>query len=209
MPRTLSLQPLRTVLAHLLAIAALSFVAQAALSDVGTTVPISASLATGIAADLFPVTAKLSSGNVFLTQPVALFLDDGRVGMQVRIQAYDHRPAEGIAVSEMGRAVISGTLGFDPATRQILLGTPRIEQLEFEQDNESTRGFLKDMHNAWTAQVSNPIRADIPPHPYVVLFRNNIRDISYDGKNIILTLSYEQEPVGGILPDFQSTAAPR
>jgi hypothetical protein len=161
------------------------------VSAAGTTVPISASLATGIAADLFPVTIKLSKGNLFLTDPVALFLDEGRIGMQVRIQAYDHRPDEGVAISEMGQATFSGTLDYDAAAQQILLGDPRIDKLTFDRENTVTQSFLNIMKSAWSAQVTNPLRADIPPHPYVLPFRNNIRSLAYDGKNIILTLSYE------------------
>jgi hypothetical protein len=35
------------------------------------------------------------------------------------------------------------------------------------------------------------MRTEIPPHPYMLPFRNNIQNISYDGRNIILTLSYQ------------------
>lgn len=175
----------------LAALCLLLLISAKAVSAAGTTVPISASLATGIAADLFPVTVKLSKGNLFLTDPVALFLDGGRIGMQVRIQAYDHRPDEGVAISEMGQATFSGTLDYDAATQQILLGDPRIDKLTFDRENAVTRSFLDSMKSAWSAQVTNPLRADIPPHPYVLPFRNNIRNLAYDGKSIILTLSYE------------------
>lgn len=169
----------------------LSLAAAAAMSAVATTVPISAALATNIAADLFPVTVKVSKGKLFLTQPVAQFLDNERVGMAVRVQAYDHRPAQGIAISEMGRATISGTLGYDPATQQVLLTDPRIESLEFDKDNAATREFLTAIKSAWSVVVTNPMRAPMPPHPYLLPFRNNIRDLSYDGKNIMLTVSYQ------------------
>lgn len=169
----------------------LSLAAAAAMSAVATTVPISAALATSIAADLFPVTVKVSKGKLFLTQPVAQFLDNERVGMAVRIQAYDHRPAQGIAISEMGRATISGTLGYDATTQQVLLTDPRIESLEFDKDNAATREFLTAIKSAWSVVVTNPMRAPMPPHPYLLPFRNNIRDLSYDGKNIMLTVSYQ------------------
>ena len=175
----------------LLVLCSILFISGKALSAVGPTVPISASLATGIAADLFPVTVKLTRGNLFLTNPVALFLADGRIGMQVRMQAYDHRPSEDIAVSEMGQAIFSGILGYDPGTRQILLTDPRIDELVFDQKNADTEGFLSNMNAAWSAQVTNPLRADIPPHPYILPFRNNIQNLVYDGRNIILTLSYD------------------
>lgn len=182
---------LRARLLALLAILSLSFVTGQSVSAQGTTVPISAGLATGIAADLFPVTVKLNQANLFLTDPVALFLDNGRIAMQVRFQAYDHRPAQDIAISEMGRATFSGILGYDSGTRRILLTDPAIEALEFDQDNAVTQRLLSAMNTTWSAQVTNPIRAQIPPHPYLLPFANNIQNLSYNGKNIILTLSYE------------------
>jgi hypothetical protein len=169
----------------------LSICAGMAYSAAGPSVTISAGLATGIAADLFPVTVKLTAGNLFLTNPVALFLENGRVGLQVRVQAYDHRPAQGIAISETGRATVSGILGYDPGTQQILLDDPKIENLEFDQTNSATQGFLQEINAAWSAQVTNPLRAEIPPHPYMLPFRNNIQNLSYDGNNIIVFLSYE------------------
>jgi hypothetical protein len=156
-----------------------------------TTVPISAELGTSIAADLFPVTVKLTPGNLFLTEPVVRFLEDGRIGMQVRFQAYDHRPAQEVAISEMGRAVFSGKIGYDLATRQILLHDPRIEKLEFDQKNEVTQRLFTELKVTWSTLATNPIRAELPPHPYLIPFKNNIQDLSYDGTRINLTIAYE------------------
>jgi len=166
----------------------LSGLASAAAS---TTVPVSAELSTNIAGDLFPVTIKLTTGNLFLTEPVVVFLDKERIGMQVRFQAYDHRPAQGVAVSEMGRAAFSGKIGYDLATRQILLFEPEIDKLDFDQKSEVTQRLLTQLKDAWGTQVTNPIRAELPPHPYLIPFKNNVQDLSYDGKNINLTISYE------------------
>jgi hypothetical protein len=180
----------KTMLALLL-VCGLSLAAVAALPAAVTTVPISAALATSIAADLFPVTVKVSNGKLYLTQPVAQFIDSERIGMAFRIQAYDHRPAQGIAISEMGRATISGALGYDPVTQQVLLTDPRIETLEFDQKNEASLNFLTSIKNAWSVLVTNPMRAPLPPHPYLLPFKNNIQDLSYDGRNILLTVSYQ------------------
>ena len=168
----------------------LSVLAPTAFSATATSVPVSAALATGIAEDLFPVTVKLTEGNLFLTNPVVLFLEEGRVGIQVRVQAYDHRPALGIAISETGHAAFSGVLGYDSGTQQIQLSDPQIERIKFDQKNEATLSFLNEIKSAWSAQVTNPLRAELPPHPYLLPFRNNIQNLTYDGKNIILTLSY-------------------
>ncbi len=172
----------------------------------GTTVPISAELSTSIAGDLFPVTLKLSKGNLFLTEPVVLFLDKGRIGMQVRFQAYDHRPAQNVAISEMGRAVFSGKIGYEPGTRQILLHDPRIDKLEFDRKNEITQRFLAQLKEAWSMQVTNPIRSELPPHPYLLPFKDNIQDLSYDGKNINLTMSYEWIRMGSTASDSPALA---
>ena len=156
-----------------------------------TTVLISAELGTSIAADLFPVTIKLTPGNVFLTEPRLLFLEQGRIGMQVRFQAYDHRPAQNIAISETGRAAFSGRIGYDPVTRQILLHDPMIDTLEFDRNSTVTKSILAQLQDAWRTQATNPMRAELPPHPYLIPFRNNIQALSYNGNNINLTVSYE------------------
>ena len=157
----------------------------------GASVPISAGLATGIAADMFPVSLKLPAGSLFLTHPTVVFLDQGRVAIHVQLQAFDHRPAEGIAISETGQATVSGIPGYDAATRNILLGNPQIDALTFDRSNEATRSFLRQINTAWSAQVTNPIRAEIPPHPYMLPFRNNIQSLTYDGNNLVLTLTYQ------------------
>jgi hypothetical protein len=173
------------VLYFLMAISARAYAATV------TVVPISAQLGTSIAADLFPVTVKLTPGNVYVTEPVLIFLDERRVGMQVHFQAYDHRPAQNIAISETGVAQFSGELGYDRAKQQILLHNPGIDKLEFDRKSDVTQRLLAQLKAAWSAQVTNPIRADVPPHPYILPFKNNIRDLAYDGKMINLTLSYD------------------
>jgi hypothetical protein len=189
--KTLELNTLRANTLFVLIAYSLLFLSAKASAAAGTTVPISAELSTSIAGDLFPVTVKLTKGNLFLTQPVVLFLNDGRIGMQVRFQAYDHRPTQGIAISEMGRAVFSGKIGYDLATRQVLLHDPKIDKLQFDQKNEATQNFLTQLRDAWSMQVTNPIRSALPPHPYLIPFKNNIQDLAYDGTSINLTIAYE------------------
>jgi hypothetical protein len=162
-----------------------------ASSGIGTTVPISSALGTSIASDHFPLTVKMDKGNLFLTEPRVLFLDEKRIGMQVRFQAYDHRPAEGIAVSEMGRAQFSGELGYDLGARQVLLHKPKIDKLEFDRENEVTHRLLGELKTTWAKQVTNPIRSELPQHPYILPFKENIQDLSYDGKSINLSIFYE------------------
>ncbi len=182
-----------TLRARLLAACAgflVSMWAASGLAAVATRVPVSAGLATGIAADLFPVSLKLAEGTLFLTNPVVLFLENGRVAVSLRFQAFDHRPAEGIAISEMGQATFSGVPGYDSDARKVLLLEPKIDSLAFDRGNDATQAFLQQIHAAWSAQVTNPVRVEMPSHPYLLPLRNNIQDITYDGRNILLTLSY-------------------
>lgn len=156
-----------------------------------TTVPISAELATSIAADLFPVTLRVSNANLFLTTPILLFHGKQRIAMQVRMQAYDHRPGEGVAISEMGQARISGILDYDSDSRQILLHDPRIDELEFDRSSDVTVAMKHAIRAAWNTQVTDPIRSEIPTHPYTILIKDNIRTLSYDGQVINLKVFYE------------------
>lgn len=160
-------------------------------SQTGVSVPISAETGTSIAGDLFPFTVKLSRSNLFLTNPVLLFLDSERVGLQVRFQAYDYRPEAGIAISESGRAMMSGKIDFDTGPGEILLYDPRVDTLEFDRASALTERLSSEITAAWSAQVTNPIRSPLPPHPYLLPFKRNIRDLSYDGKNITLVIRYQ------------------
>jgi hypothetical protein len=160
-------------------------------SAIETTVTINASMGTSIAADLFPVSVKLTEANLFLTEPSVVFQNPERIGLQLRFQAYDHRPAQGVAISEMGRAKISGKIGYDTQTRQVLLYDPRMDDIIFDNRNPNTARMLAQIQSAWTAQVTNPIRAELPPHPYLIPVRNNIRGVVYDGDKILVNVSYQ------------------
>ena len=155
-----------------------------------TTVPISAELGTSIAVEAFPVNVPLSQGNVYLTEPLMRFLDAGRIAIQVKLQAYDHRPSEGFAISETGQATLSAKIGYDPIARQVLLRDPRIDDLRFDRDSDVTRDLDRRVRQEWAARVDNPLRTELPPHPFLVPFRNNIKDIAYDGENVELVIIF-------------------
>lgn len=162
-----------------------------AFPGLGTVVPVSAESGTSIAGNLFPVGLKLQQANLLLTAPALIYIDAQRLGLRVRFQAYDHRPALGIAESETGWMQLSGKLGFDQESREILLHEPSMDNLEFDRDNTATRRFNTEMMAAWSAQVADPIRSEIPPHPYILPFKDNIRDLSYDGNNINISIVYQ------------------
>ncbi len=159
-------------------------------SQLVTRVPISAESGTSIAGSLFPLTITLDHGKLFLTDPTLLFLDDERLGMEVRVQAYDHRPQQGIAISETGRARVSGKLDYDPATRQVLLHAATLDKLEFDRDNEASGKFSSQVRANWSSQITDPLRSELPAHPYILPIKDNIEDISYDGQNIYINLVY-------------------
>ena len=158
---------------------------------INTTVPVSEESASSIAVSLFPVSLKLERTNLFLTSPQVVFMNSERIGIRAILQAYDHRPADGVAISETGRAMLSGRVSYDRTTRQVLLHDARVEQLDFDRANAATQRFSHELQSAWSTQVTNPIRADLPPHPYLAPFRNNIDNIADDGKQISLVLVYQ------------------
>lgn len=155
-----------------------------------TTVPVSADTATSIARSLFPVSVRAATRNLFLTDPVVIFISDRRIGLQAQFQAYDHRPEEGVAISETGQLVVSGEVGFDPKTRQVLLYEPRIDKLLFDTQSKLTQRLHAEVQAEWKAQVSNPIRAEIPPHPFIAPFKEGIQDITYENRSIFVQVWY-------------------
>ena len=156
----------------------------------GTTVPVSAETATNIARSLFPVSLSVGAGKLFLTNPVIIFLDDRRIGLQAHLQAYDHRPQEGIAISEEGQVLVSGEVGYDPRTREVLLYAPRIDKLTFDNESEVTKRQRAEVQGAWEAQVTNPIRAEVPPHPFITPFKDGIQDVTYEKRSIFIQVWY-------------------
>jgi hypothetical protein len=187
--RSHPLHSLRSVILLLTTVLLLLITGQAH-SELVTRVPISAESGTSIAGSLFPLTITLDHGKLFLTDPTLLFLDDERLGMELRFQAYDHRPQDGIAISETGRTRVSGKLDYDPATRQVLLHAATLDKLEFDRDNEASGKFSSQVRASWSSQVTDPIRSELPAHPYILPIKDNIEDISYDGQNIYISLIY-------------------
>ncbi len=157
----------------------------------GSSVPVSAELVTNMARSMFPQALALGQVNLFLSEPTVLYPDARRVAVRMRVQAYDHRPEQGVALSEEGVAMLSGVLGYDRETRQVLLYDPQLDELSFANDNAFTRKALQGVHGEWQARVSNPVRAEVPPHPYLQPFRNGIVDVSYGEEGIVIQVWYE------------------
>ncbi|NND66424.1 MAG: hypothetical protein HKN19_02445, partial [Halioglobus sp.] len=98
----------------------------AAYAAIGARVPISADTATAMAGSAFPLTVTMERGKVFLTEPKVSFTDAQTISLQVRLHVYDHRPAEGVALSEMAHAVVTAQPDYDRGKRQILLKNPQL-----------------------------------------------------------------------------------
>jgi hypothetical protein len=158
---------------------------------IGTSLPVSAELGTSIAREQFPLTVQMVSARLFLTNPTLHYIDTRRIGLEARFQAYDHRPEAGVAVSETGRAVFSGELDYDPATRHILLYRAKIDELRFDRNNADSRRLAQEVRTTWSEQISDPLRAKLPNHPYLLPFRDNINDIAYDGRQITISVLYQ------------------
>ena len=144
-----------------------------------TTVPVTEASASNIAVSNFPLALALDQLRLLLTEPQVEFLTPTRIGIRVNFQAYDHRPEEGIALSETGLAMLSGRVAYDRQAREILLHDARLEELAFDRDTETARQFTGLLRSAWSEKVANPIRSALPPHPYLQPFKDNIDDILY------------------------------
>ena len=162
-----------------------------AFAGFATTVPVSAESATNIARNFFPVSLVAGTGNLFLTDPVVVFIDDRRLGLQVRFQVYENRPEKGIAISEEGHALVSGEVGYDLASKQVLLYDANVDELVFDAESNVTQRLRADIESAWQAQVTNPIRADLPPHPLIQPFKDGIQDVTYQKRSIYIQVFYK------------------
>ena len=171
-------------------LAALALIAVVASAAITTTVPVTEESASNIAVSMFPVSLKLDKTNLFLTEPQIVFVDRERIAITTRLQAYDHRPEDGVALSETGSGTLSGRVSYDRASREVILHDPVLEQLQFDRKNPTTDQFARELRDAWSEITEEPIRSELPPHPYIATFREHIDDILYDGKHISLVLVY-------------------
>jgi hypothetical protein len=182
-------QSLQTVFL-LVAVAAL-LPAGSATAGFATTVPLSADSATNIARSFFPVSLVAGTGNLLLTNPAVVFIDDRRLGLRVRFQAYENRPEKGIAISEEGQAMVSGEVGYDLENKQVLLYEAKVDELVFDTESNATERLRADILSMWQAQVTNPIRADLPPHPLILPFKDGIQDVTYEKRSIFIQVFYK------------------
>ncbi len=182
---------MRTTVTGLFLASALALGSTTASWGVGTNLPVSAELGTNIAREQFPLTVRMNRATLFLTRPTLRYIDHKRIALEANFQAYDHRPEEGVAISETGRASFSGELAYEADTRKILLHGAKIDELVFDRDSAASRSLSQEIRATWSARVTDPLRADLPNHPYLIPFRENIHDISYDGQQITISVRYQ------------------
>ena len=175
---------------------------QSAAAAFGTTVPISAELATSIATSLSPQTVPLSENRLYVSNPVVLYANPGtatssnpappRLRLQLNVQSLRRQADNTLKASAPGQAEVSGELGFDAITRQILLINPSIDRLELGPGDPDRQAFRQELDRQWEKQVTNPMRIDLPPHPYLIPFRQGIKDIRLDDQQgIVVEVLFE------------------
>ena len=182
---------------------ALLLVAQSTFAAFGTTVPISAELATSIANSLFPQTVPLSKNSLYVSDPIVLYpkLDTGknstipvspRLRLLLNVQSLRRQADNSLKASAPGQAEVSGELGFDAITRQILLINPSIDRLQLGPGDPDVNAFRQELDRQWDEQVTNPMRIDLPPHPYLIPFRQGIKDVRLDDQQgIVVEVLFE------------------
>ena len=175
---------------------------RAALAAFGTTVPISVELATSIAATVFPQTVPLRQNSLYVSNPVVFYANPGtatssnrappRLRLQLNVQSLRRQADNTLKASAPGQAEVSGELGFDATTGQILLINPSIDRLELGSGDPDRRAFREELDKQWNEQVTNPMRIDLPPHPYLIPFRQGIKDIRLDDQQgIVVEVLFE------------------
>jgi len=173
-----------------------------AVAAFGTTVPISAELATNIANSLFPQTVPLSENSLYLSDPIVLYANPGtatsshptrpRLRLQLNVQSLRRQADSTLKASAPGQAEVSGELGFDAISRQILLINPSIDRLQLGPGDPDGQAFREELDRQWDEQVTNPMRIDLPPHPYLIPFRQGIKDIRLDDQQgIVVEVLFE------------------
>lgn len=169
----------------------LATAAESAPPPEGVTVPISQETGTSIAASAFPVALALSAGTLYLSDPRVVLADPARVSLATRFQAFDLAPPSGVAISETGSALVSGVLGYDAGTGEILVHQPRLERLAFDREGDTVDLMRQRVMAFWRQHTASTIRAELPPHPFLLPFGNRITDIRYDGRAINVYLRYQ------------------
>jgi hypothetical protein len=161
----------------------------------GTTVPVSAEAATNIAGSLYPRTIALDNGSLFVSQPVVSYPGEGsgpaRISVRVNVQVLRRQSDQSLVASAPGLAQVSGEIGYDRKAAQILMTNPRIDDLVFDASEPGAEQLRADLLRQWGERITNPMRIEVPGHPYLLPFKQGIRDISLRDESIIVEVLFE------------------
>jgi len=158
----------------------------------GTAIPLPPDVAVSIARTQFPMTIPLSGGSLFVSDPVIVYLDPpagaagpGRIGLSVNVQTLHRQQDQSLVASAPGRAELSGELGYDRQTAEILVHRPRIDKLSLDGEQERD-----NVAREWRERITDPVRVPLPAHPYLLPFRQSIQDITLEQGSIVIRVLY-------------------
>lgn len=185
----------RLSLTHLVFALCLMLIAAASSAGFATTVPVSAELATNIASSLYPQTIALDKDSLFVSDPIVSYPGAGanteRVSLRVNVQILRRQPDESLVATAPGIAEISGEIGYDRQATQILLINPRVDSLTLAPGEPKAPQLRADLLRQWDMKITNPMRVDVPGHPYLLTFKQGIRDITLSDEGIVIDVMFE------------------
>jgi hypothetical protein len=111
--------------------------------------------------------------------------------LQLNIQSLRRQSDDSLKATAPGQAELSGELGYDPDTLQILLFNPSVDKLDLDPRDPNRQALQQELNQQWAAQVTNPMRVDLPPHPYLIPFRQGIKDIRLEQQGIVVDVLFE------------------
>jgi hypothetical protein len=173
-----------------------SLFASSASAAFATTVPLSEESANSIASSLFPRAHTLERGRLYISKPLIWYPQPHstglrRVTLRVNLQILEQKPGQPLVATAPGLAEISGELGYDADTMQILLGDPRLDRLDFSVLGSQEAEVTKLIYQEWEREVTNPMRFEPPSHPFLIPFMHGIRNISLEDEGIVIEVVIE------------------
>lgn len=151
--------------------------APACWAELQASLPLPKTLAETLVSGFFPRSIATEQGSLLLKDPSVLFLDDNRLGLRTDLQS----TASNVGIKDEdiveGAALVSCTIAYDQATAQLLLQAPRLDSLVLYTDDKTAARLRESLQRSWNKQSTDPLRVDLPKHPYLAPFKDGIQDI--------------------------------